>query len=811
MASASAWSCSSPTLIGAFEAQVARTPAAVALRDGGLTMSYAELDGQANQLAAWLIERGAGPGELVGVRMPRGSALFVAIYAVLKTGAGYVPFDVELPAERVAQISADCAPLLLLEQLPELDGWPTTRPPTRTLGPRSPSELAYVLYTSGSTGRPKGVAISQRASLNWIAWGAAHYGRGPQTRMLHKTSIGFDVSVTELFGPLQVGGSVVIARPGGHRDLAYLVELIREAEVSDVNFVPSALAAFLAEPGVDACTSLKIVEAAGEALPAALVDEFAARLPGVELHNLYGPTEAGGITAWRCRPGAKGARVPIGAPVWNARAYVLDANMRLLPPGVPGELYLAGAQVAEGYHGQPELSAARFFADPFVPGARMYRSGDLAMWRAEGVLDYVGRADDQIKLRGFRVEPGEIEHALHEHAAVNTAVVTTRRVGEIQALVAYVQPTPGEGVGDSARAGLIRALKRDLGARLPDYMVPQIFVLLAEFPLTSNGKVDKRGLPAPTEDDLSRRDYVAPGTELERGLCRVVAEVLGLGRVGLLDSFFELGGDSLLATRLSLRVSQELGVELPLQLIFGGATLGDLAADLAADRAAAGGSAPASLQPAPLEASVAGQAPLSLQQRELWFLDWPEHLGSACDNIQVAFRIRGRFDSGACARSLAALVERHPILRTSYVRTEAGHVQRVHAGIEVELPVEFAADEAAALAWLAAERLRPFAPADPRVLRAQLLTLADEDHVLVLTRPWGIFDGWSMNIVVSELLALYAAELDALNAAAPEGPDPELAPLPLDYAGFARWQAEAVSRGELDRQRGYWRRQLAGL
>ncbi|WP_233103781.1 non-ribosomal peptide synthetase [Streptomyces flavofungini] len=428
------------TLAAAFEAQVERGPERTALVFEGETLSYADFNTRANRLAHWLIERGAGPERLVAIRMPRSFDLLTAIYGVLKTGAAYLPIETDLPAERVEHMLADSTPLLVLDELPDLSGHPESNPGVDV----HEDHAAYVIYTSGSTGKPKGVVVSHRSIMNRLAWGHGHYGMDESDRMLLKTSVGFDVSVPELFWPLQVGAALVIVRPDGQKDPEYLARLIREQRVTDADFAPSMLAAFLSEPTADQCTSLRRVEAAGEALPLELTERFAQVLPGTRLHNLYGPTEAAvEVTAWECReePGATG--VPIGAPVWNTQVYVLDSALRPVPPGVPGELYLAGVQLARGYLNRPGLTAERFVASPFTPGARMYRTGDLVKWRPDGVIDYLGRVDFQVKVRGFRIEPGDIEAALAAHPGVDQAVVITRedRPGD-QRIVGYVVPAP---------------------------------------------------------------------------------------------------------------------------------------------------------------------------------------------------------------------------------------------------------------------------------------------------------------------------------------------------------------------------------
>ncbi|WP_433495465.1 non-ribosomal peptide synthetase [Micromonospora sp. CA-248089] len=560
------------TLAEAFEAQVARTPERTAVVDEHTGLTYTALNARANQLAHWLAERGAGPETVVAVRVPRSIDLVVAVYGVVKSGAAYLPIDPDLPEERVRYLMEDARPLLALDALPDLTGQPTTAPPVRV----TPGSAAYVIYTSGSSGGPKGVVVSHRSIMNRLLWGNAHFAARDDDRVLLITSAGFDVSVPELFAPLFTGATVAVAKPGGRKDPAYLAELIAGQRVTVADFVPSLLEAFVAEPAAARCVTLRRVEAAGEALPVDLADRFVRLLPGTELHNVYGPTEAAvEVTSWRHRPTPNATSVPIGNPIWNTRVYVLDKALRPVPPNVTGELYLAGTGLARGYLGRPGLTAERFVADPFHPGERMYRTGDLACRRPDAAVEYRGRIDLQVKVRGFRIEPGEIEAVLAAHPAIGQAIVVARedQPGD-QRLMAYVTPTAPDG-----DAGEITAELRELARqRLPEYMVPSGVVVLDEFPVNASGKIDRRALPAPGFAGTgSGRE---PRTRRERILADLFAEVLGVERVGVEDSFFDLGGHSLLATRLMSRIREELGADLPIRTIFRYPTVAELAARL---------------------------------------------------------------------------------------------------------------------------------------------------------------------------------------------------------------------------------------
>ncbi|GAA0811218.1 non-ribosomal peptide synthetase [Spirilliplanes yamanashiensis] len=545
------------TLVDLLESFPADAPA---VRFEGAELTYAQLHRRANRLAHHLIARGAGPGAMVAVAMPRSADLVVALLGVLKAGAAYLPLDLSYPADRLDFMLADAAPVAVLRSLPPLDGLPDT-PPAAPLTPQDP---AYAIYTSGSTGRPKGVLVPHRGIVNRLLWMQAEYGLTGDDRVLQKTPYGFDVSVWEFFWPLITGATLVVARPDGHRDPAYLADVIVRERVTTVHFVPSMLRAFLPSAGATG-TVLRRVICSGEELPEDLVRQFH-REVGAPLHNLYGPTEASvDVTFWECAPDAPPGPVPIGRPVWNTRLYVLDAGGRPVPPGAVGELFIAGTQVALGYLNRPELTAERFVPDPWgPPGATMYRTGDLARWRDDGALDFLGRTDHQVKIRGFRVELGEIEGALLADPGVTAAAVVPWP-GRDGLLVAYLV---GEPAGDP---------RARLAAALPDHMVPAAFVGLPALPLTTSGKLDRRALPEPPSATASG---AAPRTPVEETLCGLFAEALGVDRVGVDDGFFDLGGHSLLAMVLTRRIRDVLGADLPLGTIFTSPTPARLAAAL---------------------------------------------------------------------------------------------------------------------------------------------------------------------------------------------------------------------------------------
>ncbi|WP_438016720.1 amino acid adenylation domain-containing protein [Sorangium sp. So ce315] len=603
-----------------FEAQAERTPDAVAVIFGDKRLSYRELNARANQVAHALKRRGVGPDVLVAIAAERSVELVVGLLGVLKAGGAYVPIDPDYPADRIAYMLEDAGAPVLLSQWPVASRLPAhgaevlcldadraeiDREPTANLAtPLSPDNLAYTIYTSGSTGRPKGAGNSHRGLLNRLQWMQERYGLAAEDRVLQKTPFSFDVSVWEFFWPLMTGAGLVVARPGDHRDGERLVELITRHGVTTLHFVPPMLQAFLETPGVASCTSLRRVICSGEALPSELARRFFERLSGAELHNLYGPTEASiDVTSWACRRDDTSASVPIGHPIANTQIYLLDRHGQPVPPGVAGELHIGGAGLARGYHQRPDLTAERFVPDPFgaAPGGRLYRTGDLARHRPDGAIEFLGRLDHQVKIRGLRVELGEIEARLLQHPDVQEAVVVARDEAHGgKRLVAYV-------AGHGGAAPEPEALRGWLGEALPAYMVPAPIVVLERLPLSPNGKVDRRALPAPEAAALGHRPYVAPRTEAEQILAEVWAEVLHRAQVGVEDNFFELGGDSIVTLQVIARAAQR-GLRLSPKLLFEHPTVAEAAAQLTVE------AAPMEAPPAPPPAPEPPDAGLSAEE-----------------------------------------------------------------------------------------------------------------------------------------------------------------------------------------------------
>ncbi|MFE1251023.1 amino acid adenylation domain-containing protein [Streptomyces sp. NPDC058766] len=782
------------TLAELWAEQVRRTPEATALVASDERLSYAELDRRVELLAAQLAHRGAGPDRVVAVALPRSVELVVAILAVVRAGAAYLPVDLDHPAGRIAAMVEDAGPILVLTDSENAGALPGPTPkllldePVAPVSARPeqplPAHSAYVIFTSGSTGRPKGVVVPHAAVVNRLLWMQSEYRLTAADRVLQKTPAGFDVSVWEFFWPLISGAALVLAKPGGHRDAAYLAELIQRESVTVTHFVPSMLQAFLREPAAARCTGLRRIISSGEALTAETRRELFDTLGSCELHNLYGPTEAAvDVTFRQCRRSDEESTVPIGRPLANVAAYVLDAGLRPVPPGVVGELYLGGVQLARGYTGRPALTAERFVACPFSAGERMYRTGDLARWTADGELEYVGRADAQVKIRGFRVEPGEIEAVLAGHPAVAQAAVVLRedRPGD-QRLVAYAVPRE-PGLTD-------RELRRFASRSLPDYMVPAAVVLVEAMPTTMNGKLDRAALPEPDRAPHAVREPRSPREEI---LCELFAEVLGLPRVGIDDHFFDLGGHSLLALRLLSRIRSVLGEGFEIRDLFAEPTVAGLARLTGAAR------------PALTARTGEEPVPLSYAQRRLWFLNRMER-GEGTYNVPVAVRLTGTLDRDALAEALADLARRHESLRTVFPE-EGGEPHPVTLdtvpGVEA---VEVAPPD---LADAMAERVRHrFDLTGDAPVRVTLFTTAPQEHVLLLVVQHIAADGWSLRPLLRDLGLAYTARR--------AGSAPEWPPQPVRYADYTLWQRELLGDAEdadsrMARQMAYWQARLADL
>jgi len=656
-------------------AQAARDPLAVAVRCEGRELTRGELERRANRLAHRLRRLAVGPETVVAVVVERSLEMVVGLLAVLKAGGAYLPIDPEYPRERQELMLRDAAsPVLLgtaallrdlrledvavaravaIDDPEEGPAAENVAPPANGAGP---GNLAYVIYTSGSTGRPKGVLNTHRGIVNRLLWMQESYGLDASDRVLHKTPLGFDVSVWEIFWPLIAGVRLVVARPGGHRDSRYLAELFAAEGITTAHFVPSMLRLFLDEPGLASLAGLRQVVASGEALPAELVERFHARL-AAELHNLYGPTEAAvDVTAWPCARSRGGKGVPIGRPITNVRIHLLDRELGLVPWGTAGELHIGGVALARGYLGRPELTAERFIPDRWgiEPGARLYKTGDLARRLPDGAIEFLGRIDHQVKVRGFRIELGEVETALLEHPTVRAAAVAAREdLPGTTRLVAYLVPARSAANGEAVALPSISELRAFLARRLPEYMLPAAMVELDALPLSVHGKVDRRRLPAP---DPGRREvdrpWVAPRNEAERLLARVWSEVLRVERVGVDDNFFDLGGDSILSTMMAAKAGA-LGLGVTPRQVFEHPTIARLAAVAGAARRVEAE-----------QGAVTGPVPLTPVQH--WFFEQglkvPQHFNQA-----LLLAARRRLDPTVLDRVVGALLAHHDALRLRFV------------------------------------------------------------------------------------------------------------------------------------------------
>jgi amino acid adenylation domain-containing protein len=800
-----------------FEAQAAVRPDAVAVVYQDQQLTYDQLNRRANQLAHHLLGLGVQPDDRVAIYAERSLDMIVGLLGILKAGGAYVPLDPSYPTDRLAYMLADSTPVALLTQAALVASLPALTLPLVVLdadsaglhhqadGNPDPAQqgltarhLAYVIYTSGSTGKPKGVMVEHRNIVNYLRWADETYYQGTEGGSPAVHSIGFDGLLTTLYGPLVAGqaltllptGREVDALANEHGPLYGLLKL-----------TPSHLRMLNAELGEHGSTPTQALMVGGEALVPSDIAFWQRRFPQVRLINHFGPTETTVGCATFEIGGDAGSLVsiPIGRPIANTRIYILDPRGEPVPIGVAGELCVGGAGVARGYLNRPELTAERFVPDPFSaePDARMYKTGDLGRWLADGNIDYLGRNDFQVKIRGYRIELGEIETALTACAGVRDAVVIAREdtVGD-KRLAAYLVAHEGAELAPAA-------LRAELGARLPDYMVPSAFVLLDAFPLTVNGKLDRKALPAPDQSALITREYEAPRGELETALAGIWQDLLGMERVGRHDHFFELGGHSLLATQVVSKIRARLGHEVPLRALFEDATVAALAARIDQSDPGSGLADRPAIGRAPRDMAL----PLSFGQQRLWFLDQFAS-GNALYTMPAALRLRGTLDADALGRSINEVVRRHEALRTTFAMVGGIPVQVIAASVGIALAVTDLSAlaeperQARTLALAQEEAQKPFDLEKGPLLRAGLLKLAVDEHVLLFTMHHIVSDGWSIGVLVEEIGALYAACLDGREAPLPA--------LPIQYADYACWQRQWLSGAVLDKQVGYWRDRLSG-
>jgi amino acid adenylation domain-containing protein/FkbM family methyltransferase len=794
-----------------FEANSSEVPDRVATVFDGDALSYGTLNKSSNQLAGYLARRGARPESRIGVCAERSLELVVALLAIMKAGGAYVPLDPAYPADRLAFMIDDAGVSLIMADYQSADRLPTQADKLVDLGQYRKSAAfegdtnetcritsaspVYVMYTSGSTGQPKGAVLPHRGIVNCLLWLQEQFHIGPHDRVIMKSSLSFDASVIELLWPLMVGSEVIIAAPGGHQDALYLARAISRYRVTVSFFVPSLLRLLLDEPEIQTSGCLRQVLCGGEALPTGTMALFFGQLDA-KLLNFYGPTETTvGCVAWRCEPGID--RVPIGRPISNMRGYVLDGSLNALPAGVAGELHTAGDGLALGYLQHPELTAERFLPNPFGPaGTRMYATGDVCKWLSQGDIEFVERADHQVKIRGQRIEPGEIESALGTHPGIRECVVIVsgHRTGD-KRLIAYFTGNGQDGVS-------AENLRSFLEGWLPSHMVPSFFVGLDSLPLMPNGKVDRLALPSfvsvLTESGPRDLDF----SPIEELLAGIWESLLPAKPGGKNSDFFELGGHSLMAVQLVSRIREKLGIEVEVQSVFEHPVLSELAQAVETMMDGLGSSLPAIVRSSP------GQGvPLSFAQQRLWFLDQlePDH---AIYNVVIAVEIEGQLNVSALKDAISELVRRHDSLRTAFASQGLEQVQVISAPSPVEIALidihsGSTRSVGDAVQVLGREGVaRPFDLQRGPLLVISLLRVTPEDHTLMVFMHHIISDAWSFGVFVEEFTTLYRAYRGGVASSLPE--------LPIQYADFTIWQRAHLGQDILGEQIEYWRHRLAG-
>lgn len=802
-----------------FEAQVEQTPDAVAVVSNNESLTYRELNQHANQLANFLRARGVRAESLVGICVERSLEMLVAVLGVLKAGGAYVPLDPNYPRTRLNLMLTDARVSLVLTQekvtevLSDFSGsvlcldaeWQQiAAESTNNPAPVTTAEnLAYVIYTSGSTGTPKGAMIAHQSLVNFAVNAKTDYELGAGDKVLQFASLNFDTSAEEIF-PCLLSGATLVLRT--EEMLNSVAEFLRTCDDWDITILdlPTAywheIVAEFERVRLPLPAALRVVIIGGErALPERLSVWQQQTGSNVRLVNTYGPTEATIVaTKWDASTAEpEGQKLPIGRPLANTTAYVLDRHLNLAPIGAPGELHLGGDGLARGYLNRPELTAEKFICNPFSndPGARLYKTGDLARYLEDGNIEYLGRTDDQVKLRGFRIELGEIEAALRQHEAVRDAVVVVREdaPGNKRLFAYVVTQTEPSRKGRGAEAAQLRAFLQD---KLPDYMIPSLVLELTELPLTPTGKVDRRALPAPDYEAQRQDSYVLPRTPVEELLCGIWAEVLRVSRVGVNDNFFELGGHSLLATQVVSRVLQTFGSQLPLRALFEAPTVPQLAQRIELLSSAQ------EIMAIP-RAERREALPLSFAQQRLWFLEQLEGANGSY-NISKAVRIAGPLDVSVLSQALSTIVARHESLRTNFKLIGEEPVQTISAPQQFAVSLVDLKGQGEVAAQLVATQVakRPFDLVNDQLLRATVLQLDEHDHVLLLTMHHIISDGWSMSVLFRELGALYEAF--------GQGETSSLAALPIQYSDFAVWQREWLQGQALETQTVYWKKQLSG-
>jgi len=791
-----------------FEEQVGRSPESPAVVWRGTTLTYAEVDRQANRIARALLDRGTKSGALIGLHLDRVPDLVTAMLGIMKAGAAYVPLDPSYPRERLQFMVEDAELALVVSNESLAQG---LVPPQRCLlldadrdmvAAQSDAalatavdqeRLAYVIYTSGSTGRPNGVCVHHRAAVNFLKSMAAEPGLTAADRLVAVTTPSFDIALNELFCPLTVGATVVLASDEEAGDGALLDRLLSSSGATVMQATPATWrlligAGWRGGPRFRAWCG-------GEALSVDLAEQLLDRVG--ELWNMYGPTET---TVWSScgRITEVTAGISIGKPIANTSIWVLDGEGGVCPIGVPGEIWIGGDGVSSGYLGRAQLTAARFCADPMsaAPGAKIYRTGDRGRWRADGSLQHLGRLDQQVKVRGYRIEPGEIESRLSSHPSVQACVALVRedQVGDVR-LVAYF-------VAESGKSADLEDLRAHLAGSLPDYMVPQHLVAIPEFPLLPNGKLDRKSLPAPDTTRRLANEFVAPTSATECGVAADMEAALGMEGVGMHDDFFVLGGHSLLAAQLTYRLNNRFGADLSMRAVFECPTVALLAA-----RIDDGAAEPPSVRAPIKRQTEQSRAPASFMQERLWLLE-RMNPGRVVYHAPSAHRLRGAMDEVAFQRAFDEVVRRQPSLRTYFENHRHGLDQCVRDEVVCPLfPAEDLAQlpssqrEPQLLERLEALTNETFDLASGPLFRARMFRLADDEHVLFFMPHHIIWDGWSFDLLYQEMSQLYAAYV--------AGNGTPLSPLAVTYTDFSVWHRDWMAGAECQGQIEFWRERLA--
>jgi amino acid adenylation domain-containing protein len=800
----------------AFESQVEKTPEAIAVEFDGEQLTYSELNQKANQIAHYLCSLNVSPEMLVGIYLDRSIEMVVGMLGIFKAGAAFVPLDPSQPQERLAFMLADTKIEILVtlkklvagisehpKHLVCLDAEEESISAKSNSNPVSgvqPKNLAYTIYTSGSTGQPKGVMVPHQAICQGFLWMQENFPIMPQDRILQKLPLTFDFSFWELFWPLMNGACVILAKPGGEKDINYLVKLIARQEISVLVFVPSVLQVILSENGLENCSHIRMVFTGGEPLTSALKEQFFKRLPSCQLYDLFGGTENIIITYWHCQADEPASRFPIGHVFPDLSIYIVDEQLCPVPSGEQGELLVGGWGLARGYLNRPELTAQKFILNPFNPnsGERLYRTGDLVRRRSDGTLEILGRIDHQVKIRGFRIELGEIESALTQHPDVREAIVIVREdKPNDKRLVAYLS--------GNITSNYIPAMRTHLKGKLPDYMMPSAIVLVDAMPLTPNGKIDRRALPAP---DLSTTDtsqhYVAPQTLIEKTVTKIWAEVLGLERVSTDEFFLDLGGHSLLAVQIINQIRDTLAVELPIKSLFENPTIAKLAKLISVEQQNGLFHKNFAIQPVLRDKLL----PLTWQQQSLWFLSQLEPDNSVY-NEPFTIYFPSKIEVDLLERAINELIKRHESLRSRFITVDGQPMQMIDPPIAFHLPVvdlrhypiEQRESEAIRLATLEARQLLDMESGS--LFRATLMQLADEKYRLFFTVHHIIIDGISIiEVLLPELEILYQTFSHNNPIILPE--------LPIQPADFAVWQHQYLTEEALAQQLDYWQQHLSG-